>query len=216
MAPFSLEGDHFRSLSSFLCWADLLRAQEVAPAFLPGRGADAEALLRASCSRCDARAALAALRSGADRNCVDEDGRTPLQAILAGVTRGQVSLASHRALALVLVADGGTPIEKAARPLLSAAAAGCDCRVARFLVGLGADVNQQDPERGSSTPLMLALASSCQPALILEMCEELVDLGADGSAQRDADGRSAADILKESVGRSRSWRRIQEFMLRCT
>lgn len=97
-------------------------------------------------------------------------------------------------------------------PWLSGAVAGGKFGLAKFLLELGADPNQQDPDLDGSTPLMVVVRSPLIPAEKIKFCELLIDCGADLSLRRASDGRGIDDEVRQHCRSTRGWRRLQELL----
>lgn len=129
-----------------------------------------------------------ALKRGADVNCRDEGGQTPLIVACRGVGPGQLH-------AVKLLLDKGADVNAKDRNGMTALMQACagggmgQSEVVRLLLEKGAEVNARDCE-GSTA--LIYVCSGGEPPRDLAVVKLLLEKGADVNA-RDHDGKTALD-----------------------
>mmetsp|Transcript_28508 Transcript_28508/g.60494 ORF Transcript_28508/g.60494 Transcript_28508/m.60494 type:complete len:232 (-) Transcript_28508:129-824(-) len=194
---------------------DALQLHAAARALLTHDWADALVLLTDSFSNAEPRIGLVAIRCGA-RGITHDKAMLLVNSMLdiASMRISSKDISSRcRACMRILSVTATIGLSELMMPRLSHSVGDGDLKLVHFLVDLKADINQQDPSLDDKTPLMVAVTS---PDILvgkkLIVCEELLDIGAELSVCRRSDGKTVADIFRESSKTCRSWRRLQELL----
>mmetsp|Transcript_5637 Transcript_5637/g.9103 ORF Transcript_5637/g.9103 Transcript_5637/m.9103 type:complete len:221 (+) Transcript_5637:76-738(+) len=216
-----LPQDILERLAEFLTDSESLFLHEVAHALFPQPTLNSSASLCDACLACDPFAVVVSLRCGA----AGRPDRAPYESLFQAVSVSkaiaqifsssvQMKLNSARKVAQLLDMRQVGVFTAVARAWLSEAVISGNGFLVESLVHVAADINQQDPEMGQSTPLMLAIGSSLFPSKKLELCHTLLELRADASSEaRRADGACAADVLRVSKRPGLGWRKIEDLLL---